>query len=334
MKTQILKYWFLGLITLILLSCKKEPGRNLTGWSTIYQVTKNYHDPEVRAIAEDKNGSIWVSSGGIVINYNGSVCVTDTLTNNWLAYVTSIAVDAHNNKWFGINQDPAYNNYQQSNIALVKYDGINWITFNKTNSGLKSNFILSLAVDSLNDIWIGTQDAGVSTFDGTNWINYNKGNGLSNNWVTCIYIDKQGNKWFGTDGGGVCEFNDTKWTYFTMNDGLADNFIYSINFDQQGNKWFVTDIGLTKYDGTKLITYNNSNSGIFPYSSINLIDFDSSQNIWIAFYGGVAKFNGSNWATYNQSNSGLSGKNVYCILIDAQGNKWFGTDNGLNEFKD
>jgi len=36
----------------------------------------------------------------------------------------------------------------------------------------------------------------------------------------------------------------------------------------------------------------------------------------------------SNWVTYSTSNSGLADNNVYAIVIDASGNKWFGTWNG------
>lgn len=38
------------------------------------------------------------------------------------------------------------------------------------------------------------------------------------------------------------------------------------------------------------------------------------------------------WTTYNTSNSGLAGNHVRSVLIDAQGNKWFGTDKGLSAF--
>jgi ligand-binding sensor domain-containing protein len=38
------------------------------------------------------------------------------------------------------------------------------------------------------------------------------------------------------------------------------------------------------------------------------------------------------WQTFNTSNSGLAGNRVRSILVDAQGNKWFGTDQGLSAF--
>jgi ligand-binding sensor domain-containing protein len=36
-----------------------------------------------------------------------------------------------------------------------------------------------------------------------------------------------------------------------------------------------------------------------------------------------------NWTVYNTSNSGLPSNYVFAIAIDGQGNKWIGTDLGL-----
>lgn len=38
------------------------------------------------------------------------------------------------------------------------------------------------------------------------------------------------------------------------------------------------------------------------------------------------------WTTYNTSNSGLASNNVKAIVVDENGNKWFGTDQGLSAF--
>ena len=40
----------------------------------------------------------------------------------------------------------------------------------------------------------------------------------------------------------------------------------------------------------------------------------------------------ADWTTYNSSNSGLVSDMVKAVVIDANGNKWFGTDKGLSAF--
>jgi len=49
---------------------------------------------------------------------------------------------------------------------------------------------------------------------------------------------------------------------------------------------------------------------------------------------GVSKFDGTNWTTYTISN-GLADYGASTIVIDAQGNKWFGTwFGGVSKFDD
>jgi len=48
--------------------------------------------------------------------------------------------------------------------------------------------------------------------------------------------------------------------------------------------------------------------------------------------GGLAQFDGENWTVYNTGNSGLPHNGVHALALDAQGNKWIGTQGGLAQF--
>ena len=48
------------------------------------------------------------------------------------------------------------------------------------------------------------------------------------------------------------------------------------------------------------------------------------------YLNGVSKFDGTTWTTYTTAD-GLVDNNVTAIAIDAQGNKWFGTYNGVSK---
>ncbi len=65
---------------------------------------------------------------------------------------------------------------------------------------------------------------------------------------------------------------------------------------------------------------------------INCIAPDGNK-VWTGTQGGVLcrDTNGTFISQYTIKD-GLSGNNVTCIAIDAQGNKWFGTDNGVSKF--
>jgi hypothetical protein len=52
----------------------------------------------------------------------------------------------------------------------------------------------------------------------------------------------------------------------------------------------------------------------------------------IALFYTFNSFGQSDWTLYNTTNSGIADNNITSIAIDAQGNKWVGTQNGLSKF--
>ena len=246
-------------------------------------------------------------------------------TNPFVDGVFSIAVDEENNVWFGTRK------------GVVKFDGINWVIYNTSNSELVNNNITAIIEDIYGNIWIGTSGGGVSKFDGTNWITYNTSNsGLASNYVPAIAEDQDGNIWFGTNSG-VSKFDDTTWTaYNTSSSGLAHNQINSIAIDQDGNLWFGTNYGgVSKFDGTNWTTYDTSNSGLAD-NHVRPTVIDQDGNLWFGFATsghGVSKFDGTNWNSYDTSNSGLENDRVQRIAVDQEGDLWFSTwGGGVSKF--
>ena len=59
--------------------------------------------------------------------------------------VTSIAIDAQGNKWFGTFYG-----------EVVKFDNVNWTVYDSTNSGLPGEYrISSIAIDAQDNKWLG-----------------------------------------------------------------------------------------------------------------------------------------------------------------------------------
>ncbi len=128
-------------------------------------------------MAEDKDGYIWLGTDrGVVVYYRPWSIFDDTKPiasrikvpfndgTNSAAYlldkskVTSIAVDGANRKWIGT---------VGAGIHLVSEDGTKTIhTFNKENSPLPSDNILSIAIlGSTGEVFIGT-DKGIVSYKG------------------------------------------------------------------------------------------------------------------------------------------------------------------------
>ena len=240
--------------------------------------------------------------------------------------VTSIAIDAQGNKWFGTFYG-----------EVVKFDNENWTVYNSSNSGLPGEYrISSIAIDAQNNKWFGasyppnlTSGGGLVKFDDTRWTVYTVSNsGLPNNTVTEIAIDSQGNKWIATLNG-VAKFGTT-WTSY-----LSSKSIAAINIDHHGNKWIATQSDIVKFDDTNWTTYYYSKS-IIPYyngnGGITTIAFDKKGDKWFGISedwdsgatGGVTKFDDLHWTIYDSSNSDLP-YSVKSAAVDQMGNIWFAT---------
>ena len=201
--------------------------------------------------------------------------------------------------------------------------------YTTANSGLASNTVRSIAVDSDNNKWFGT-DAGVSMLNGADWTTYDTSDGLADNSVYAITIDSGGNKWFGTNGG-VSKLDNAGWTtYATYNSGLTHPYVRAIAIDSGGNKWFGTLHGLSKLDAENHWETYKTENGLAD-NCVYSIAFDTEGNKWFGTFNGVSKFDGTNWTSYYKPD--LTDNTVYSIAIDSAGNKWFGThDNGITKF--
>lgn len=134
----------------------------------------NLPSNEVRSLAEDKDGQVWVgTTKGVAVFYspgsifNGSnydaqqILVTQNSINQYLLAaetVTAITVDGANRKWFGT---------QSSGVFLTSADGTKQLlSFNKENSPLPSNRISAITInDKTGEVFFGTE-AGLLSYLG------------------------------------------------------------------------------------------------------------------------------------------------------------------------
>lgn len=84
-------------------------------------------------------------------------------------------------------------------------------------------------------IWIGSNGAGVHSYDGQRFKSYLKDRGklmpdsLHHNVVLSIVKDNQGDIWFSSfSHGGVSQFDGNKFVHHVLKDGFGDGMISSI----------------------------------------------------------------------------------------------------------
>jgi len=103
--------------------------------------------------------------------------------------------------------------------------------------------------------------------------------------------------------------------------------VYSIAVDQQGAVWFGTQTGVSKYDGTVFKSYYHSDGLVDE--RVYCVAIDGS-TIWFGTHNGVSKFDGfTTWKNYTTAD-GLPDNEITAMIVDADGEKWFGTYYGLS----
>jgi ligand-binding sensor domain-containing protein len=286
-------------------------------WTTYNTTNSGLANNSVEAIVIDSAGNKWFGfgfDGGGVSEFDGINWITYNTSNSGLAANTvyAIAIDSAGNKWFGTGADMDFADGSIVGGGVSEYDGIRWTTYNTSNSGLASDTIYAIAIDSAGNKWFGTMARGVSEYDGTNWMTYNASNSdlsgegvwgidgtaydITGATVGAIAIDRAGNKWFGTrpwdtEEIGVIKYNGTKWTtYNTSNSGLPTNDVFAIATDNAGNIWF-------------------GNCGDIYFGNGTIVD------------GGVSEYDGTKWTRYDTPKTGLAIEAVFAIAIESPGSK-------------
>lgn len=193
--------------------------------------------------------------------------------------------------------------------------------------GLLDDTVLSVCVDSNDDVWFGCQE-GISMYDGNTWTNYTMDDGLIFNTVKAIYVDDEGKMWAGTDLG-ISHMLDGTWGELTTNDGLEDNKINCISEDSQGLMWFGHADGASSYDGSEFTNYTMDDG--LPFGGVKSIAEDEDGNIWMGTgLGGCFIWNGSSFTEINEDGDLIS-DGVRDVEI-RNGTKWVATNIGLSVF--
>lgn len=195
-----------------------------------------------------------------------------------------------------------------------------WETYD-VSTGLSSNYIFSLKVDSKGNLWVGTLNDGIMKFDGDSWTFLDMADGIHSNTIFSIEEDPNGHIWFGTLVG-ISIYDGSEFTNLYY-EGEEES-IKDILRDRSDKMWLATESkGLLKIENFDEIS-SYSNPSIPGSDSVNCIEEDGTGIIWAGTDGGVTKISGSS-EEFLQEKDGIPGHPISSILSDQWGNIWFGS---------
>jgi len=258
--------------------------------------TSNNKIPEdrIRFLKEDKNGTIWIAGEKTVVSKSASSSNFDynLYINGYIRqnnFITAMVIDKQNSIWIGtINGLFVYD---------IDSDAISQFS---EESGLASDDISSLFVDSRARVWIGSKQKGLTVFDpvDTLFINIKEPSDFTPISVT----ESSDNKiWVGTQSEGILVFdNYTLEKQYRSTDGLLNDYITSLYSAINENIYIGTSSGLNKYNPKeqRFSSYSSKTgfTGIEVKKNAGFVDKDG--NIWLGTVKGATKIN----LAYNQDN--------------------------------
>ncbi|MFH1119424.1 MAG: T9SS type A sorting domain-containing protein [Bacteroidota bacterium] len=292
-------------------------------WIVFNTSNSGLGDNDVRSLSIDNNGVKWVGTvNDAVFTWDGEVWNHYNSANSYVFddYILCISTDVQNNKWIGSRSG-----------GLAEFDETQWYFWDETHSEIPDDKVYDVQFEGTLK-WVATMH-GLASFDGSVWTTWNTSNSqIPAEEIRAIAIDGSGNKWIATWGGGLAKFDGTTWTIFDKsNSPIPDDYCISLFYDGAFFWIGTSGNGLVKFDGADWTVYTITNSGI-PSDFVFNTKAEGSKR-WFATGAGLALLEGADWTVFNPSNSGLPGQIVKDIEIDASGNKWIATDQGLAEFR-
>ena len=209
--------------------------------------------------------------------------------------------------------------------------------YESEQSGLNSNYVRSLELDTENRLWVGTYSGlniykeATDNFSSIKSSEIQEGS-LSQNSVRSIFKDSQGGMWLGTYWGGLNYYHPLcnrfqRIKHVPFLNSLSNNVVSCIVEDNEHNLWIGTsDGGLNFYDSTSKLYKNylfKSGSLDVPFKDIKTVYVDEEHDkVYVGAHAGgmMALQRKSGRVEYfNRQNSNLPSNNIYSIISDENG---------------
>ncbi|HEX7817155.1 two-component regulator propeller domain-containing protein [Dyella sp.] len=302
-----------------------------------YGTSEGLPDPTISAIAQDRDGYLWIATGSALTRYDG------VEFKNWprraddpyaapADRVRALLVDAQGQLWGG------------GDDGLVRYDVtrdgfVHWRHDDKAPGSLGGNQVSALAQDRDGTLWVGINDGGLDHRLDDGHFEHARHDrtdprSLASDDVRVLLAEPDGHLWVGSAVGVDLRDQDGHFQHVRFEDenaqALASPLVFALMRDGD-TLWVGTANGLFRLtpDGhARRVPLEG-----MPTIAITSISPDGDGRLWLGTTNGLVvrdagghayRFGASQLLPY-----ALPGQVVLRLLHDREGGLWLGTDNGL-----
>lgn len=272
-----------------------------------YSISKDAKENDVRSIAVDKHGAVWIATaGGIFVKNKNEASWSSLFSPADKGPAFAVVADSDGAVWMG-TWDGVYT-FKNKTLQLLKgtegpiavmctskegvyVAGPKGIWLCSGNRVERKNYPIARSLrkiisDNNNGVWIGS-DVGLYHCTASRTKHFVDTSFLLSAYVKGIAISADNKLWAGGLGGVSILNKEKKDRVLTPKNGCPSIYINCINKDVDGTMWVGTDVGVARFlkDGSHTLLFSNR---WLVDDHVKDIAFDAEGTAWIATPNGVS----------------------------------------------
>jgi ligand-binding sensor domain-containing protein/signal transduction histidine kinase len=209
--------------------------------------------------------------------------------------------------------------------GLARFDGYEFVVFNKSHGDLPDNSITALAAANDGALWIGTSN-GLTEYREGRFRTFTVKDGLPDAAITALLADQGGALWV-VAGVHLSRYQNARFTDFKPDSDIPISSARALCQDANHELWVGGFSRVVRRSGGKFVTVMQADilDGLVVLSMMS----DRAGNLWIGGNKGIIRRSASGEIRRYGTRDGLPDPSVRALWADRDGNIWAGTNNGM-----